>query len=65
MLGPLSGGVFPLIGSANPALTAGMTPAELKAIPSGMSFDALEEDLVVDQKGNSRSEKVMGAYVGK
>ena len=65
MLGPLSGGVFPLIGSANPALTAGMTPAELKAIPSGMSFDVLEEDLVVDQKGNTRSEKVMGAYVGK
>jgi hypothetical protein len=65
MLGALSGGVFPLIGASNPALTGGMDSSDLKAVPSGVSFDANEEDLIVDQKGNARTEKVMGAYVGK
>lgn len=65
MLGALSGGVFPLIGASNPALTGGMSSSDLKAVPSGVSFDANEEDLIVDQKGNARTEKVMGAYVGK
>lgn len=65
MLGALKGGVYPLVGSANTARTLGMPAAELGAIESGISLPLVAEDLLRDQKGNTRSGAVMGAYVGE
>ena len=64
MIGALSGNVYPLIGTGNPAKTDGMSGADLKGISTGYVVE-LDKDLVAkDQKGNDRSGKVMGAYVG-
>ena len=65
MLGKASNGVVPLIGSGNPALTNGMTADQLKSIKSGREPEIDETEVVKDQKGNSRTGKVMGAYVGE
>lgn len=65
MLGKASNGVVPLIGSGNPALTNGMTSDQLKSIKSGREPEIDETEVVKDQKGNPRTGKVMGAYVGK
>ena len=65
MLGKASNGVIPLIGEGNPALTNGMTADQLKAIKSGREPEIDETEVVKDQKGNPRTGKVMGAYVGK
>ena len=65
MLGKASNGVVPLIGAGNPALTNGMTADQLKAIKSGRKPEIDETEVVKDQKGNPRTGKVMGAYVGK
>ena len=65
MLGKASNGVVPLIGSGNPALTNGMTADQLKSIKSGREPEIDETEVVKDQKGNPRTGKVMGAYVGK
>ena len=64
MLGKASNGVVPLIGSGNPALTNGMTADQLKSIKSGREPEIDETEVVKDQKGNPRTGKVMGAYVG-
>lgn len=65
MLGKASNGVIPLIGAGNPALTNGMTADQLKSIKSGREPEIDETEVVKDQKGNPRTGKVMGAYVGK
>lgn len=65
MLGKASNGVVPLIGESNPALTNGMTADQLKSIKSGREPEIDETEVVKDQKGNPRTGKVMGAYVGK
>ena len=65
MLGKPADGVVPLIGSGNPALTNGMTADQLKAIECGRKPEIDETEVVKDQKGNPRTGKVMGAYVGK
>ena len=65
MLGKASNGVVPLIGSGNPALTNGMTADQLKSIKSGREPEIDEKEVVKDQKGNPRTGKVMGAYVGE
>ena len=65
MLGKASNGVVPLIGAGNPALTNGMTADQLKSIKSGREPEIDETEVVKDQKGNPRTGKVMGAYVGK
>lgn len=65
MLGKASNGVVPLIGSGNPALTNGMTSDQLKSIKSGREPEIDETEVVKDQKGNPRTGKVMGAYVGE
>ena len=65
MLGKASNGVVPLIGSGNPALTNGMTADQLKSIKSGRKPEIDETEVVKDQKGNPRTGKVMGAYVGE
>ena len=65
MLGKASNGVVPLIGSGNPALTNGMTADQLKSIKSGREPEIDETEVVKDQKGNPRTGKVMGAYVGE
>lgn len=65
MLGKASNGVIPLVGEGNPALTNGMTADQLKAIKSGREPEIDETEVVKDQKGNPRTGKVMGAYVGK
>ena len=65
MLGKPADGVVPLIGSGNPALTNGMTADQLKAIKCGRKPEIDETEVVKDQKGNPRTGKVMGAYVGK
>lgn len=65
MLGKASNGVVPLIGAGNPALTNGMTADQLKSIKSGREPEIDETEVVKDQKGNTRTGKVMGAYVGK
>lgn len=65
MFGPCSDGVFPLIGTDNPALTAGMPVSELRNVDSGISLKCNVDDLSVDQKGNDRTGSVMGAYVGR
>ena len=65
MLGKASNGVVPLIGAGNPALTNGMTADQLKSIKSGRKPEIDETEVVKDQKGNPRTGKVMGAYVGK
>lgn len=65
MLGPFANGVFALLGTANPALTHGMTAEKLKSLTSGIALPLIPEDLVIDQKGNERTGTVMGAYVGK
>lgn len=64
MFGELNGGVFPLAGTGNPALTDGMTAGELKALTTNISVDFNAEDLVRDQKGNPRTGRIAGAYVG-
>lgn len=64
MLGTLDGVVFPLVGEGNPALTMGMPVAELKNLVSGYDPEMDKEQLGRDQKGNTRSGAVMGAYVG-
>lgn len=65
MLGKASNGVVPLIGEGNPALTNGMTADQLKSIKSGREPEIDETEVVKDQKGNPRTGKVMGAYVGE
>lgn len=65
MLGKASNGVIPLVGEGNPALTNGMTADQLKSIKSGREPEIDETEVVKDQKGNLRTGKVMGAYVGK
>lgn len=65
MLGKASNGVIPLVGEGNPALTNGMTADQLKAIKSGREPEIDETEVVKDQKGNPRTGRVMGAYVGK
>ena len=65
MLGKASNGVIPLIGEGNPALTNGMTADQLKAIKCGRKPEIDETEVVKDQKGNPRTGRVMGAYVGK
>ena len=65
MLGKPADGVVPLIGAGNPALTNGMTADQLKAIKCGRKPEIDETEVVKDQKGNPRTGKVMGAYVGK
>jgi len=65
MLGKVSNGVIPLVGEGNPALTNGMTADQLKSIKSGREPEIDETEVVKDQKGNPRTGKVMGAYVGK
>ena len=65
MLGKPADGVVPLIGSGNPALTNGMTADQLKAIECGRKPEIDETEVAKDQKGNPRTGKVMGAYVGK
>lgn len=65
MLGKPADGVVPLIGSGNPALTNGMTADQLKAIKCGRKPEIDETEVAKDQKGNPRTGKVMGAYVGK
>ena len=65
MLGKASNGVIPLIGAGNPALTNGMTADQLKSIKSGREPEIDETEVVKDQKGNPRTGRVMGAYVGK
>ena len=65
MLGKASNGVVPLIGAGNPAITNGMTADQLKSIKSGREPEIDETEVVKDQKGNPRTGKVMGAYVGK
>ena len=65
MLGKASNGVVPLIGSGTPALTNGMTADQLKSIKSGREPEIDETEVVKDQKGNPRTGKVMGAYVGE
>lgn len=65
MLGKASNGVIPLVGEGNPALTNGMTADQLKSIKSGREPEIDETEVVKDQKGNPRTGKVMGAYVGK
>lgn len=65
MLGKASNGVIPLVGEGNPALTNGMTADQLKAIKCGREPEIDETEVVKDQKGNPRTGRVMGAYVGK
>ena len=65
MLGKASNGVIPLVGEGNPALTNGMTADQLKSIKSGREPEIDETEVVKDQKGNPRTGRVMGAYVGK
>lgn len=65
MLGKASNGVVPLIGESNPAITNGMTADQLKSIKSGREPEIDETEVVKDQKGNPRTGRVMGAYVGK
>lgn len=65
MLGKASNGVIPLAGEGNPALTNGMTADQLKSIKSGREPEIDETEVVKDQKGNPRTGRVMGAYVGK
>ena len=65
MLGKASNGVVPLIGAGNPAITNGMTADQLKSIKSGREPEIDETEVVKDQKGNPRTGRVMGAYVGK
>ena len=65
MLGKVSNGVVPLIGESNPAITNGMTADQLKSIKSGREPEIDETEVVKDQKGNPRTGRVMGAYVGK
>lgn len=65
MLGKASNGVIPLVGEGNPALTNGMTADQLKSIKSGREPEIDETEVVKDQKGNHRTGRVMGAYVGK
>ena len=65
MLGKVSNGVIPLVGEGNPALTNGMTADQLKSIKSGREPEIDETEVVKDQKGNPRTGRVMGAYVGK
>ena len=65
MLGKASNGVIPLVGEGNPALTNGMTAGQLKSIKSGREPEIDETEVVKDQKGNPRTGRVMGAYVGK
>ncbi len=64
MFGPLKDGVYPLVGSNNPALVSGMTLSDLLAVESGVSIVIDPEDLKVDQKFQQRTGPVMGAYVG-
>lgn len=63
MLGALNAdGVCPLLlPESNPAVTGGMTPAELSAL-SNTNVPA--SVLTVDQLGNERTDNVIGAYVG-
>lgn len=65
MFGTLTGGVYPLVGADNPALTMGMTSADLLDITTGFTPEMDMTYLGRDQKGNDRIGKVMGAYVGK
>ena len=65
MLGKVSNGVIPLVGEGNPALTNGMTADQLKSLKSGREPEIDETEVVKDQKGNPRTGKVIGAYVGK
>ena len=65
MLGKASNGVIPLVGESNPAITNGMTADQLKSIKSGREPEIDETEVVKDQKGNPRTGRVMGAYVGK
>ena len=63
MLGALNAdGVCPLLlPESNPAVTGGMTPAELSALAS---TNVPASVLTVDQLGNARTGNVIGAYVG-
>lgn len=65
MIGAAKGEVYPLVGSSNPAKTMGMTVDQLKAIKTGWPIEIDEAELAIDQKGNARTGKVMGAYVGE
>lgn len=65
MFGALTDGVYPLVGTDNPALTMGMPLEGLKAITSGLTPEMDLMQLGVDQKGNERTAAVMGAYIGK
>lgn len=65
MIAPVKNGVFALIGEGNPAVSGGMTADQLKAIKCGWDIEIDEMEVVKDQKGNARTGKVMGAYVGK
>jgi len=65
MFGALKDGVYPLVGSSNPATSMGMSASELKAIKTSWPKEIDEAELAVDQKGNARTGKVMGAYVGE
>ena len=42
-----------------------MTADQLKSIKSGRKPEIDETEVVKDQKGNPRTGKVMGAYVGE
>lgn len=63
MLGALNAdGVCPLLlPESNPAVTGGMTPAELSALAS---TNVPASVLTVDQLGNERTGNAIGAYVG-
>ena len=63
MLGALNAdGVCPLLlPESNPAVTGGMTPAELSALASA---NVPASVLTVDQLGNARTGNAIGAYVG-
>lgn len=63
MLGTLNAdGVCPLLlPESNPAVTGGMTPAELSALAS---TNVPASVLTVDQLGNERTGNAIGAYVG-
>lgn len=65
MIGAQTNGVCALIGTSNPAKTEGMTVAQLQAITLGWGKGIEASELAVDQKGNARTGKVMGAYVGE
>lgn len=64
MFGALTGNVYPLIGSDNPALTMGMPVSDLKGLTTGYAPEMETSHLGYDQKGNERTASVMGAYVG-